>query len=148
MAPSYGIGRPPWAGTGGGGGIGAGQPPAFPQFGRGRPQQILGQADQAGFFGPYLPESFFSPIRNELISSGQAREHLAETEAALDAHGDPILGAFLKMQARERSKSDLARGISAARSQAMLQQLKFLQELFGQFSGAQFGAQATQQVQG
>ena len=125
-------------GRGGGG-------PQF-QFGRGRPQEILGQADAAGLFNPYLPESYFDPLRRELFASGRAREGRAAIDAELDAAGDPLLRAFLTSQARSQSQGDIARSIAAARASAQEQQLQRIWQLLQGFSGSQFGAMATREA--
>jgi hypothetical protein len=105
--------------------------------GRGLPQIILGQAQRAGLFSPFGPPDFlFDPIRSDLQRQARASRQGVRTAAGLRGIRDPLLEAFLEMQSRLQSESDLSRALGAARGQFGMDQFEFLRQLMADFSAA------------
>ena len=123
-------------GLGGFSGAGMQSAGAGGPIGRGRGQQLLGDADRAGLFNPNGPSSaFFDPIRSEAVASQQARTKQATLAASLFGRGDPSMRGFAQLQSTLGGASDLARTIGAARAQASGDNLNFYRDLFRDFSG-------------
>ena len=109
-------------------------------FGRGRPTQLLGQADIAGLFNPLgPPSSFFDPIRAEQTAGSQARQKQLLLTSQLFGRGDPSQRGFAAIQGMLGEQGNLARILGAARAQQQQQQLQFFQDLLKSHAASGFG---------
>jgi len=111
--------------------------PGSTPFGRGRPTQLLGQADIAGLFSPFgPPQSLFDPILDEQVAGSQARTRAAMLAARLNGRGDPSLAGYASLQSLLGEQGNLVRILGAARAQQSGDTLNFYRDLFKDFAAS------------
>ena len=106
--------------------------------GRAAPWWMLGEAGREGFFKPFLPSSFLSPLIAQHVSDSQARMRQAMLGSQAFGRGDPSLRGFAALQGLFGEQGNLARILGATRAESQMNQLKFLQDLMKDFGGVSF----------
>jgi hypothetical protein len=102
---------------------------------RGDPSYELRKAQDAGFFDPYLRDSFFDPIRSEQTAGSQARQRALLTATSLYGRGDPSLRGYAAIHGLMGEQGNLARILGAARAEQQAKQLQFFQDLLRDYAG-------------